>query len=65
MNWPFPILNFKAKIRLVLLVLFTFMTGLGSMGAYHLDRISRNSIDLLNTNLPTLNYTQAMWMSLH
>ncbi len=65
MNWPFPILNFKAKIRLVLLVLFTFMTGLGIMGAYHLDRISRNSIDLMNTNLRTLNYTQAMWMSLN
>ena len=60
-----PNLNFKAKIRLVLLLLFSIMTVLGILGAYFLDRIAGNSVDMLNTNLRTLKYTQEMWLALN
>ncbi|MBK7408061.1 MAG: HAMP domain-containing protein [Saprospirales bacterium] len=65
MNWPFSHVTFKAKIRLMLLVLFSIMTILGILGAYFLDRISDNSVEMMNTNLRTLNYTQEMWLALN
>ena len=58
-------LNFKAKIRLVLLLLFTIMTVLGILGAYFLNRIAGNSVDMMNSNLYTLTYTQEMWQALN
>ena len=65
MNWPLRNATFKAKIRLMLLVLFTIMTALGVVGAYFLDRISNNSVEMVNTNLRTLKYTQDMWLNLN
>jgi len=60
-----PALNFKTKIQLVLLLLFSIMTVLGVLGGYYLDRIARNSVEMMNTNLRTLNRTQEMWMALN
>lgn len=58
-------MKLKTKIRLVLLLLFSIMTVLGVLGGYHLDRIATNSVDMMNTNLRTLNYTQEMWLALN
>ena len=65
MNWSLSNVNFKAKIRVMLLVLFSIMTILGVLGAYFLDRISDNSVEMMNTNLRTLTYTQDMWQALN
>ncbi|MCB9284520.1 MAG: HAMP domain-containing protein [Lewinellaceae bacterium] len=65
MNLPLHNATFKAKIRAMLLVLFTIMTALGILGAYFLDRISDNSLEMMNTNLRTLDHTQNMWLALN
>jgi two-component system, NtrC family, sensor histidine kinase KinB len=62
---PLSNLNFKAKIRLLLLLLFSIVTGLGILGGYFLDRIANNAVDVTRTNLRTLDYTQQMWLALN
>lgn len=61
----YPDMNFKTKIRLVLLLFFSIVTVLGVLGGYYLDRIAGNSVAMMNTNLRTLNHTQEMFLALN
>ena len=58
-------MQLKTKIRLGLLTVFGFVTVLGIIGSYYLDKVAQNSEAVLRDNYQTINYTREMSLAMN
>ena len=58
-------MQLKTKIRLGLLTVFGFVTILGIIGSYYLDKVAQNSEAVLRDNYQTIAYTREMSLAMN
>lgn len=57
-------MKLKTKIQIALLIVFTGFAVLGAVNGYYLDRIAKQSAQMMRENYRSLNYTHEMSLAL-